>query len=79
MNEGVLIYTLLNRYTILEITTLYKFIDIKNKMIKNIIIIWTRGSNSMSNLWAYKLIFSIIITSYQVQVGTLGVNFLLTP
>jgi len=35
----------IKQYTVSEITDLYKLIDSKNKIIKNIIIIWTKEPN----------------------------------
>ena len=67
MNEGLWIYTLLNRHTVSQIIVVYRLTDLKNKKNKKLLLFRQEGPihtclkpNPMSILWIYKLIFSII-------------------
>ena len=63
MNNGLWIYTLLNKYTVLEITAVYKLTNSKNKKNKLLLLLFRQESsvytclkpNLITNPWTYKL------------------------
>ena len=74
------LYTLVNRHTIQNKTTMHRLTDSKNKIIK--IIIWTRGPsphmpkpNPMSGPWAYKLILSLSFSMWDSRFSSLLITF----
>ena len=63
MNEELWIYTLLNRHTVSEITVVHRITDSKKNYyyyLEEDPVNTCLKPNPMSNLWAYKLTFSVI-------------------